>query len=113
MVPIKDPNLDEICILVGPPVMYKAVRLFLEVLKTEPTSIPFSKYLVLCRGNLVDLPFDSPRYATAPRFLWDLSPLSPEGYDPRSDAESAASIANAHDVSRNWTQVNKGLSSII
>ena len=103
MVPIKDADLDEICILTGPPVMYKAVRLFLEALKTEPTSIPFSKYLALCGGNLVDLPFDSP----APRFLWDLSPLSPEGYDPRSDAESAASIANARDVSRNWTQINK------
>ena len=93
--------------------MYKAVRLFLEASKTEPTSIPFSKYLVLCGGNLVDLPFDSPRYATAPRFLWDLSLLPPEGYDPRSDAESAASIANARDVLRNWTQVNKELSSII
>ena len=39
MVPTKDPNLDKICNLVGLLAMYKAVRLFLEALKTEPTSI--------------------------------------------------------------------------
>ena len=44
-----DPNLSEI--FVGPPVMYGAVRPFLEVLKTGPTGIPFSKYLVL-RGDI-------------------------------------------------------------
>ena len=107
MVPTTDADLDKICILVGPPVMYKAVRLFLEALKTEPTSIPFSKYLVLCGGDLADILVDPPQYSTAPRFLWDLSPLPPEGYDLRFDAEPAASIANARDVSRNWTQVNK------
>lgn len=82
LVPTKGTNLNEICILVSPPVMYKAVQLFLEALKTELTSIrPIPKYLVLCGGNLVDFPFDSPRYATTPHFLWDLSPLPPEVYN--------------------------------
>ena len=35
--------------------MYDAVRLFLEALKTEPTSIPFAKYLVLRGGNLANI----------------------------------------------------------
>ena len=55
MVPIKGPNLDGIYILVGPPVMYKAVQLFSEALKTELTIIPFSKHLVLCGGDLSDI----------------------------------------------------------
>ena len=35
------------CILVEVPVMYEAVRPFMDALKTEPTGIPFTKYLVL------------------------------------------------------------------
>ena len=50
-----DADLDKICNLVGAPVMYNAVRLFLEALMTEPTSIPFTKYLVLCGGNLANI----------------------------------------------------------
>ena len=79
MIPTKDPNLDEIYILVGSPVMLKAVRLFLEALRREYQSAQFSKYMVLCGGNLVDLSVDSPQYATAARFLWDLSPFPQMG----------------------------------
>ena len=54
----------------------------MKALKTEPTSIPYSKYLVLRRD------------------IWQTCWL-PEGYDLRLDAESAASIANARGVLRN------------
>ena len=47
MVPIKDPNLDEIRILVGPPGHVQGRSPILEALKTEPTSIPFSKQCVV------------------------------------------------------------------
>ena len=96
----KNPNLNETCILVEAPVMYEAVRPFLEALKTEPTSIPFSKYLVLREDNLKNTSVDPPRDATAPGFLWDLSPLLPEGRSLRLDVKDSASIANARDVLR-------------
>ena len=47
----KRPNFKETCILVDAPVMYEAVWRFIDALKTEPTSILFSRYLVL-RGDI-------------------------------------------------------------
>ena len=43
-----DANLNDARIFVEPSAMYEPGRPFLEALKTEPTSMPFSKYLVLC-----------------------------------------------------------------
>ena len=50
---------------------------------------------------LADVSLKPPQYATAPRILWVLSPLLPEGCDLRLDEKSAASIANAREVLRN------------
>ena len=97
----RDPSINENRVLVEAPVMYEAVRPFLEALKTEPTSIPFSKYLVLREGNLSSIPVDPPQYTTSPGFLWDLSPLLPEGHALRLDAKDVASITNAREVLRN------------
>jgi len=97
----RDANLNDVRILVEAPVMYEAVRPFLEALKVKPTSIPFSKYLVLREGSLSSTPVDPPRNATDPRFSWDLSSLLPEGHTLRVAARDAASIANAREVLRN------------
>ena len=97
----EDANPNETRILVEAPVMYESVRPFLEALKAEPTSIPFSKHLVLYDGSLASVPLDPPQYATEPRFSWDLSPLLPDGHNLQLDVKDAVSIANARDVLRN------------
>ena len=94
-------NLNETRVLVEAPVMYEAVRPFLEALKAEPTSIPFSKYLVLREGNLSNITVDPPQYTTGPRFSWDISPLLPEGRNFRLDVKDAASVTNARELLRN------------
>jgi len=99
-------ELNDTCVLVEAPVMYEAVRPFLEALKAEPTGIPFSKYLVLREGSLKDIPVDPPQYATAPRFSWDLSPLLLEGQNLQLDVKDAASIANARQVLRNESSLD-------
>ena len=94
-------TVNETRVLVEAPVMYEAVRPFLEALKAEPTSIPFPKYLVLRETSLSGITVDPPRYAIDPRFSWDLSPLLPEGRNFRLDVKDAASVANAREVLRN------------
>jgi hypothetical protein len=94
-------SLNETRVLVEAPVMYEAVRPFLEALKAEPTSIPFSKYLVLREGSLSSIPVDPPQYTIGPRFSWDLSPLLPEGRNFQLDVRDAASVTNARELLRN------------
>jgi hypothetical protein len=94
-------DLNETRVLVEAPVMYEAVRPFLEALKAEPTSIPFPKYLGLREGSLANTTVDPPRYATRPNFSWDLSPLLRDGQNLRLDVRDVASITNAREVLRN------------
>lgn len=98
--------LNETRVLVEAPVMYEAVRPFLEALKAEPTSIPFSKYLVLREGSLSSIPVDPPQYTTSPRFEWDLSPLLPEGPAFRLNVQDAASVTNARELLRNQSTLD-------
>jgi hypothetical protein len=97
----EDADLNETRVLVEAPVMYEAVRPFLEALKAEPTSIPFSKYLGLRESGLANITVGPPRYATKPSFSWDLSPLLQDGQNLRLDITDTASIANAREVLRN------------
>jgi hypothetical protein len=63
-------------LLVEIPILYEASRPFLEALKAEPTSIPFSRYLRQSEdGMLSQVTIGPPEYALKPRFTWDLSTL--------------------------------------
>jgi hypothetical protein len=63
-------------ILVESPVMFEAIRPFLEALTTEPEDIPFSRYLVLQPPErLASCALEAPRYARLPRFQFCLDSL--------------------------------------
>ena len=63
-------------ILVESPVMFEAIRPFLEALKTEPEDIPFSRYLVLQPSErLASCALVAPRYARLPNFQFSLDSL--------------------------------------
>ena len=63
-------------ILVESPVMFEAIRPFLEALRTEPEDIPFSRYLVLQPlERLASCALEAPRYARLPNFKFCLDSL--------------------------------------
>lgn len=70
---------DEI-VLVEAPVMYEAIRPFLEGLATEPETIPFKEYLVhRPRGYFNTHNVQPPRYTGLPRFKYRLECLFDDG----------------------------------
>ncbi|KAG6889417.1 hypothetical protein C0992_005274 [Termitomyces sp. T32_za158] len=72
---------DSTVIMVESPVMFEAIRPFLDTLKlAEPETIPFSEYLVhRPLGYFRDTGVLPPRYARNPGFAYQLAPLfSPE-----------------------------------
>lgn len=67
---------DDVRVLVESPVMFEAIRPFLEALKMEPENIPLSRYLVLHPSNyLRNCTIDPPKYAGLPGFNFQLSSL--------------------------------------
>ena len=92
-----DNTRDGVKLLIEAPVMYEAVRPFLEALKTvEPTEIPFGEYIVHHpAGHFKNVVVPPPNYARAPGFRFDLSSLFQEGDDEHLelDATDKASIA--------------------
>lgn len=77
---LKRPELDkhDTKILVEAPVMFEAIRPFLEALKVSPESIPFGRYLVLRPPHFFDtFVVHPPVYATAPGFHFQLASLFP------------------------------------
>jgi hypothetical protein len=90
-----DTSPGETRLLIEAPVLYEAVRPFLEALQTDSTCIPFSEYLV----SHSEVPsITPPSYATAPDFRWNLSPLLRDGQDFRLDAKDSASISDARQI---------------
>jgi hypothetical protein len=66
-------------LLIEATVMFASIRPFLEALRTEPTSIPFSRYLPHHPpGALSSMTVDAPAYALVPDFRFQLSSLFPE-----------------------------------
>ena len=57
------------------PVMFEAIRPFLEALRTEPQLVPFSRYLVHLPSNQRIPAVDPPIYSMRPNFKFDLSSL--------------------------------------
>ncbi|KAK7447384.1 hypothetical protein VKT23_014094 [Stygiomarasmius scandens] len=75
---LKQPETMGRRVLVEAPVMFEAIRPFLDALKREPEAIPFSKYLVhQPHGSLSAQGIDPPRYALAPDFTYQLASLFP------------------------------------
>ncbi|KAG6845312.1 hypothetical protein H0H87_011162 [Tephrocybe sp. NHM501043] len=76
---LKDPRRqrDGSAIMVESPVMFEAVRPFLDALKlVEPESIPFAQYLVhRPLGYFPGSGVHPPRYARSPGFAYQLAPL--------------------------------------
>jgi hypothetical protein len=65
-------------VLVEAPVMFEAIRPFLEALRVEPETIPFGGYLVHHPpGFLNSFPIQPPAYASVPGFSYKLSSLFP------------------------------------
>ncbi|KDR70088.1 hypothetical protein GALMADRAFT_255486 [Galerina marginata CBS 339.88] len=71
---------SDIKLLVESPVMFEAIRPFLEALQTEPEDLPFSRYLVhQTPGQLGSNGLDPPRYARLPNFKFQLASLFDAG----------------------------------
>jgi hypothetical protein len=69
--------------MVEAPVMYESIRPFLQALQREPTSVPFSQYLVHRQGSLPlqRVRINRPQYTiTRPDFSWNLSSLFDTDY---------------------------------
>lgn len=90
-----DTRPGETRLLIEAPVLYEAVRPFLEALQSDSTCIPFSEYLV----SHNDVPnITPPHYATAPPFRWDLSPLLKDGQNFHLDAKDPVSVLEARQI---------------
>ncbi|KAI9460073.1 hypothetical protein HD554DRAFT_1598622 [Boletus coccyginus] len=71
---------DGVKVLIESPVLFEAIRPFLEALKTEPETIPFSRYLVFHPSDyLRSCTIDPPKYMRIPGFDFQLSSLFDSG----------------------------------
>ncbi|KAI0088042.1 P-loop containing nucleoside triphosphate hydrolase protein [Irpex rosettiformis] len=70
---------DGVKLLVEATVMFASVRPFLEALRVEPTSIPFSRYLVHHPPDTLNrIQVEPPAYAKVPDFTFQLASLFPQ-----------------------------------
>jgi hypothetical protein len=65
-------------LLVESPVMFEAIRPFLEAIRAEPEAVPFKEYLVHRPSSFFStLQVPPPKYARMPGFYYQLAPLFP------------------------------------
>jgi hypothetical protein len=90
-------------LLVEIPILYEATRPFLEALKAEPTSMPFSQYLQQNEdGMLSKTIIDPPEYTLKPNFAWNLSTLfNPPLPGLKMRVDDRNSVVNAQHHLRN------------
>ncbi len=85
-------------LLVESPVMFEAIRPFLQALQTEPEDVPFSRYLVhqpLCQLRTIDL--QPPQYTRLPNFKFQLSSL----FDKEAEVDDLSlSVTDQESVQR-------------
>jgi hypothetical protein len=82
--------------LVESPVMFEAIRPFLEALKVEPELLPFSRYLVHRPPGFLDTcKVEPPKYARLPNFAFQLASLFPEVEDLTLSVMDSHSIEHA------------------
>jgi hypothetical protein len=97
---LKNPHSsgENIKLLLESPVMFEAIRPFLEALKVEPELVPFSRYLVhRPLGFFKTCTINPPRYATMPTFEFDLSCLFPDGTET-GDRDLTLSVTDPRSV---------------
>ncbi|KAH6914275.1 hypothetical protein BKA70DRAFT_1558250 [Coprinopsis sp. MPI-PUGE-AT-0042] len=86
-------------LLVESPVMFEAIRPFLEAIRAEPEAIPFKDYLVHRPSSFFSTcQVPPPKYACMPGFSYQLAPLFPPSAgitDLRLVATDPSSIENA------------------
>ncbi|KAI6041108.1 hypothetical protein EDC04DRAFT_2566184 [Pisolithus marmoratus] len=96
--------------LVESPVMFEAVRPFLEALRVEPETIPLSKYLVFRPPNFLrERVIDPPQYARFPGFEFQLASLFPDDSkvdDLKLNVNSPDSIEYARRVLRDQSRLD-------
>ncbi|KAF7983780.1 hypothetical protein HWV62_18992 [Athelia sp. TMB] len=98
---LKRPELDrhDTKILVEAPVLFEAIRPFLEALKVSPEAIPFDRYLVLRPPRYFEsFVIRPPAYAQTPGFSLQLGSLFPPGSgvtNLRLSVDDPTSVANA------------------
>lgn len=89
-------------VMVEAPVMFEAIRPFLEALRVEPESIPFKRYLTLHSPEFFrGFEMVPPKYARAPGFAYQLAPLFPPESgisDLKMVISDPGSVANAREV---------------
>ena len=89
-------------LLVESPVMFEAIRPFLEALRVEPETLSFKEYLVHRPvGFFPNTPILPPKYSRMAGFQYQLAPLfSPESgvADLKLSVNDPQSIANARDA---------------
>jgi len=74
----KHSALDDTILLVEAPVMFEAIRPFLEALRVEPESVPFAQCLVhRPLGFFSSFELKPPQYARIPGFSYQLASLFP------------------------------------
>ncbi|PCH43420.1 nucleoside triphosphate hydrolase protein [Wolfiporia cocos MD-104 SS10] len=97
-------------VLVEATVLFESVRPFLEALRVEPETVPFSRYLAhhppgfLSTSNILP-----PEYARAPGFKFQLSSLFPpeaEVGDLTVDVTDATSVATARTMLREHSRLD-------
>lgn len=92
-------SFDGVKVLIESPVLFEAIRPFLEALKTEPEIIPFSRYLVFHPSDyLSNCTIDPPKYARIPGFHFQLSSLFDRGVeedDLRMSVSDKSSVDHA------------------
>lgn len=97
-------------VLVEAPVMFEAIRPFLEALRVEPEIIPFAEYLVHRSPVSIDsIKTEPPTYSLVPGFKYDLSSLfsSEAGVrDLRMSVNNPASIKQARQELKNGSRLD-------
>ena len=100
----------DVKMLVESPVMFEAIRPFLEALKAVPETVPFSKYLVFRPPNfLKECTINPPRYAQIPGFAFQLASLFPDDAgvdDLRLDVSDVRSVRQARIALQNGSRLD-------
>jgi hypothetical protein len=91
--------------LVESPVMFEAIRPFLEALKVEPEIVPFSRYLVHHPpGFLSSCELEPPKYARLPNFTFQLASLFP---DEAEVEDLTLSVMDPHSIKHARTELRR------
>ncbi|KAF7315432.1 hypothetical protein MIND_00058100 [Mycena indigotica] len=97
-------------LLIEAPVMFEAIRPFLEALRREPESLPFAEYLVHRHNDFfVSRSITPPQYALVPGFKFELASLFPPEAAVASlelDVSSRTSIMNAREQLRTASRLD-------